>query len=153
MVKPKGLNEGENCNRNSWMSATDLLVSFIQLALIQNLPATLLEWTRLCNKRGKRSMSVVQATHVATGLFLTILIKPGPSLSISQKGKRLDRLHIFIVCKSIIHSSLAECGNTGCVSQLLLHLWKLHFIMARVRHLSPSHFADTEALTFVWCLL
>lgn len=143
MVKPKGLNEGDNCSRNSWMSATDFLVSFIQLALIQNLPATLLGSTRLCNKKGKHSMSVVQATHVATGLFRMILIKPGPFLSISQKGKRLDRLHIFIVYESILHSNLAECGNAGCFFQLLLHLWKLHFIMSRVRNLSPSCFGDT----------
>lgn len=153
MVKRKGLNEGDNCSRNSWMLATDFLVSFIQLARIQNLPAMLLGSTRLCNKKGKHSMSVVQVTHVATGLFLMILIKPGPFLSISQKGKRLDRLHIFVVYESVLHSDLAEGGNTGCFFQLLLHLWKLHFIMSRMRNLSPSCFADTEALTFVWCLL
>lgn len=85
------------CSRNSWVSAMDLLVSFIQLALIQSLPAMLLGWTRLCNRRGKHSMSVVQAPRVATGLFLMILIKPGPFLSISQRGKKLDRLYVFIV--------------------------------------------------------
>lgn len=87
MVKPKGLNEGDNCSRNSWMSAIDFLVSFVQLALTQNLPAMLLGSTRLCNRKGKHSMSVAQATHVATGLSLMILIKPGPFRSISQKGK------------------------------------------------------------------
>lgn len=152
MVEPKRLKEGDKCSRNSWMSATDFLVSFIQLVQIQNLPAMLLGSTRLCNKKGKHSMSVVQATHVATGLFLMILIKPGPFLSISQKGKRLDRLHTFIIYESILHSNLAKCGNTACFFQLLLHLWKLHFIMSRVRNLSPSCFADTEAPTFVWCL-
>lgn len=93
----EGLNEGENCRRKSWMSATDFSVSFIQLALIQNLPATSLGSTRLCNKKGKHSTSVVPATRVATGLLLMILIKPGPFLSISPKGKRLDTLRISVV--------------------------------------------------------
>lgn len=96
------------------MSATDFLVSFIQLALIQNLPAMLLGSTRLCNKNGKHSMSVARAPRAATGLFLMILIKPGPSLNISQKGKRFGRLPVFIVYGSILHSNVAEWGNTGC---------------------------------------
>lgn len=90
------------------MSATDFLVSFIQLALIQNLPAMLLGSTRLCNKKGKHSMSVVQATHVATGLLLMILIKHGPFLSISQKGKRLDTLRISVVYFTLKHGGTWE---------------------------------------------
>lgn len=85
------------CSRNSWVSAMDMLVSLTQLALIQSLPAMLLGWTRLCNRRGKHSMSGVQAPRVATGLFLMILTKPGPFPTISQRGKTPDRLYGFIV--------------------------------------------------------
>ena len=153
MVKPTGLWEGDDCSRNSWVSATDFLLAFTQLAPIRNLPATLLGSTRLCNRNGKHSMSVVRATHVATGLFLMILIKPGPFRNISPKGKRVDRLHVFIVCEFILHSDVAECGVAGCLFQLLLRLWKLRFIMSRVRNLSPFCLADPKALTLVWHLL
>lgn len=84
-------------SRTSWVPAMDLLVSFIQLALIQSLLAMLLGWTRLCNRRGKHSTSGVRAPRVATGLFLMILTKPGPFLTISPRGKTLDRLYVFIV--------------------------------------------------------
>lgn len=101
------------CSRNSRVSAMDLLVSSTQLAPIPSLPAMLLGWTRLCNRRGKHSTSVVPAPRVATGLFLMILIKPGPFPSISQRGKRLDRLH-GLLCNFILHPHLAQGGNTGC---------------------------------------
>lgn len=52
-------------------------------------------------------MFVVQATHVATGLFLMILTKLGPFLSISQKGKKLDRLLFFFFLYLDLHYSEA----------------------------------------------
>lgn len=151
MVKSRGLNEGSKCSRNSWMSATDFFMCFIQWGLIQNLPAMLLGSTRLCNKKGKHSMFVVQATHVATGLFLMILTKPGPFLSISQKGKRLDRLlFFFLVFGSALQWSLGEHGNTGYFFLIAATSVKAG-AHCHKRDGSPYH-VDTEALTFVYVL-
>lgn len=135
------------CSRTSWVSAMDLLVSFLQLALIQSLPAMLLGWTRLCNRRGKHSTSGVQAPRVATGLFPMTLIKPGPSLSISQRGKRLDRLDVCI--ELYFAPRLGRMWEYWVFFQLVLHLWKLHFTVHSEQR-DPACFADPKALT---CLM
>lgn len=46
-----------------------------------------------------------------------------------------------------------KVGTLGVFFQLLLHLWKLHFIMSRARNVNPSRSADTEALIWVWYAL
>lgn len=138
MIKPEALE----------VSAMDLLVSFPQLALIQSLLAMWLGWTRLCNRRGKHSTSGARAPRAATGPFLMIPTKPGPSLTTSQRGKRLHRLHAFIVGLDFA-PRLGRMWEYWGFFQLLQHLWKLHFTV-QSEQCDPACFAIPRHW-HAWC--